>query len=147
MLGVTIGCARCHDHKFDPIPTRDYYRLITTFATTIRSEIDVDLKPDETRAALAKWQVVQEKKDSWVGQMGERIVARTLYCLGKNPPHESGKFEWLVLDDLEIKSLNGAAFKSQGDGSFLLNPGTIQKGDRWVITTESKAKALTGIPC
>jgi hypothetical protein len=27
MLGQTIGCARCHDHKFDPIPTRDYYAL------------------------------------------------------------------------------------------------------------------------
>jgi len=60
MLGMTIGCARCHDHKFDPIPTRDYYRMITTFASTIRSEIDVDLKPDETRLRLAKWQVEVE---------------------------------------------------------------------------------------
>ncbi|MBC8243134.1 MAG: DUF1549 domain-containing protein, partial [Verrucomicrobia bacterium] len=60
MLGMTLGCARCHDHKFDPIPTRDYYRMITTFATTIRSVIDVDLKPDETRVALAKWQAGQD---------------------------------------------------------------------------------------
>ncbi len=33
-LGVTLGCARCHDHKFDPIPTRDYYRMQAIFATT-----------------------------------------------------------------------------------------------------------------
>ncbi|MEZ5356320.1 MAG: PSD1 and planctomycete cytochrome C domain-containing protein [Bryobacteraceae bacterium] len=29
--GLTVGCARCHDHKFDPIPTRDYYRLTAVF--------------------------------------------------------------------------------------------------------------------
>jgi hypothetical protein len=33
-LGVTVGCARCHDHKFDPIPTRDYYAMAGIFAST-----------------------------------------------------------------------------------------------------------------
>lgn len=31
-LGLTLNCAKCHDHKFDPIPTRDYYRLCAVFA-------------------------------------------------------------------------------------------------------------------
>jgi mono/diheme cytochrome c family protein/cytochrome c553 len=33
-LGLTMRCARCHDHKFDPLPTRDYYRLQAVFAPT-----------------------------------------------------------------------------------------------------------------
>ena len=34
LMGQTIGCARCHDHKFDPIPQRDYYALAGIFAST-----------------------------------------------------------------------------------------------------------------
>jgi mono/diheme cytochrome c family protein len=33
-MGLTVGCARCHDHKFDPIPTKDYYSLYGVFAST-----------------------------------------------------------------------------------------------------------------
>jgi hypothetical protein len=31
VLGLTIGCSRCHSHKFDPLPQRDYYRLVAVF--------------------------------------------------------------------------------------------------------------------
>ncbi|MDX2269161.1 MAG: PSD1 and planctomycete cytochrome C domain-containing protein [Bryobacter sp.] len=33
-LGLTLGCAKCHDHKFDPLPTKDYYRVQAIFAST-----------------------------------------------------------------------------------------------------------------
>ncbi|MEO1528428.1 MAG: DUF1553 domain-containing protein, partial [Planctomycetota bacterium] len=39
-LGQTIGCARCHDHKFDPIPTADYYALAAIFRSTIAFKHD-----------------------------------------------------------------------------------------------------------
>ncbi|MEQ8785302.1 MAG: DUF1553 domain-containing protein [Pirellulaceae bacterium] len=35
MLGLTVSCARCHDHKFDPIPTRDYYALAGVFRSSL----------------------------------------------------------------------------------------------------------------
>ena len=38
ILGMTVACARCHDHKFDPIPTKDYYALLGVFASTMRAE-------------------------------------------------------------------------------------------------------------
>jgi cyclophilin family peptidyl-prolyl cis-trans isomerase len=43
MLGLTVGCARCHDHKYDPIPQRDYYHLQAVFANSRREERFVSL--------------------------------------------------------------------------------------------------------
>ena len=45
-LGLTVGCARCHDHKFDPVPARDYYRMLSAFTTTVRTEMDINLDPE-----------------------------------------------------------------------------------------------------
>ena len=45
-LGLTVACARCHDHKFDPITTRDYYSLVSIFAST-KNFVDVEPKVSE----------------------------------------------------------------------------------------------------
>jgi hypothetical protein len=51
-LGLTVGCARCHDHKYDPIPTRDFYRLQSFFNTTQPGNVpDV---PFKNKALAAK---------------------------------------------------------------------------------------------
>ena len=41
-LGLTVACARCHDHKFDPIPTKDYYSLYGVFANTVTPAQETD---------------------------------------------------------------------------------------------------------
>jgi hypothetical protein len=45
ILGVTIGCARCHDHKFDPIPTADYYALYGIFKSTNYAHAGTEIYP------------------------------------------------------------------------------------------------------
>lgn len=50
LMGLTVACARCHDHKFDPIPTKDYYGLVGVFASTMRAErplFDVDPQTEQ----------------------------------------------------------------------------------------------------
>ena len=60
MLGLTVGCARCHDHKFDPIPTKDYYRMLAAFTTTVRSEVDLDLSSPEQKTGFAEWEATRK---------------------------------------------------------------------------------------
>src|SRR5439155_22144761 len=49
LLGLTVTCARCHDHKFDPIPTEDYYSLHGVFASSIEpAELPLLKRPGST---------------------------------------------------------------------------------------------------
>ncbi len=53
ILGLSVGCARCHDHKFDPIPQADYYRLLSAFTTTVRTEVDLQPRPTDLKPVKA----------------------------------------------------------------------------------------------
>ena len=50
-LGLTVQCARCHDHKFDPIPQRDYYALQAVFAGVKHGDRAIALVPEPDRTA------------------------------------------------------------------------------------------------
>ncbi len=104
MLGVSMGCARCHNHKGDPIPQRDYYRMLAYFrgiapykvgggnATTPANYVDQipeDLGSPEAQASLAAWQrqravlmadvrsiVTQAAEDAGVRAVEAAIAAR-----------------------------------------------------------------------
>src|SRR5579883_218859 len=67
-LGLTFGCARCHDHKFDPLTQKDYFRL-QAFFTPLMQRDDLPLAPPEEQERyqrrLAKW---REDTRAWRAQ-------------------------------------------------------------------------------
>ncbi len=53
-LGLSVGCARCHDHKYDPIPQRDFYRLQAFFNAIQTENVDVPFRDPEFAATAQK---------------------------------------------------------------------------------------------
>lgn len=53
-LSTTMRCCKCHDHKFDPIPTRDYYRMYAVFAGTQMAERQAPFLVDENREGFSE---------------------------------------------------------------------------------------------
>jgi mono/diheme cytochrome c family protein len=78
-LGLTVACARCHDHKFDPIPTSDYYSLYGVFASS-REPRDLPLlaPPARTAEYLAYEKELnerQERVEQFVATKREEVLA------------------------------------------------------------------------
>jgi len=103
MLGMTIGCARCHDHKFDPVTMRDYYRLVATFAGVqsaarpwrnghipLKERAEAERRVDEIRRELRKF-------PSW------RETYNGRYKLGTTDAFEPVRAKWVRLTILNTQ--------------------------------------------
>ena len=61
--GLTVGCARCHDHKFDPIPTKDYYSLYGVFNGCTEKVLPLTSAPEPTAASPAYERGLREREE------------------------------------------------------------------------------------
>ncbi len=74
-LGMTFGCARCHDHKFDPILTKDYYRLQAFFANTAFGDGPLPLSDPEARREYDEQYAAWDAKTKDIRDEMDRIIA------------------------------------------------------------------------
>jgi mono/diheme cytochrome c family protein len=109
ILALTVGCARCHDHKYDPIPTQDYYRMLSAFTTTVRSEIDWDFGSPEEIAAMKAFEIEHKKLTDELARYESQELPAALAAWLKQQPEPLKISDGTVSQAVELFR-NGTAF-------------------------------------
>ena len=138
---TTVHCARCHDHKFDPVPTEDYYALQAVFAGV--DKVDRPFEVDQ--------EVIQER--SRLRAVSEKLVA------GQLPELDSGIHQaiddwavgllakavpWKVLEPIELESTQGGRFEILPDHSSLAL-GPVPEKDTYIVKGDVGPGRISGI--
>ena len=114
-VSTTVHCARCHDHKFDPVPTEDYYALQAVFAGVdkIDRPFDNDARLAKRRALLLSRQRALGQGRVPEGMFSEADLAKLEADLKRSQSN------WAVLSSANVESSSGIEFEAKPDGSFL----------------------------
>ncbi len=140
---TTVQCARCHQHKFDPIAQHEYYALQAVFAATDKANRAYDLDPPVAR----RRRDLLERKT----QLPRLVAARDATVLEfqqqiaeweRTAPE--ARAVWQTLEAIEFRSDGGATLEKLDDGSLLAGGARPEK-DVYTITARAALPRLTGL--
>ncbi|MCA9268459.1 MAG: PSD1 domain-containing protein, partial [Planctomycetales bacterium] len=92
-LSTTMRCLKCHDHKFDPLPTRDYYRMYAVFAATHMAERPAPFLPEENREEFASGRALTQRMLEFAVHEKNKLVDK----------RETAAREWFKQHNLPYK--------------------------------------------
>ena len=125
-LGMTLGCARCHDHKFDPVPTDDYYALAGIFRSTqslvpgnVSSWVARELEPGPTLKKVIEQHAGETKKANAALKAAKKELGKVEEISGKTG---------IIVDNLQAEKI-GDWMKSTSNKTYFGDNYIHDKGE------------------
>jgi len=143
MLGMTIGCARCHDHKYDAISHRDYYAMIACLKNTAHTTANIDRDPEATRLARAEWTAKVEPVAAAAERFRKTELPGRLAAWLAGPGAAERAAAWLLLDPQQVSATKATLVEEKGD--VVVASGKLEGNDDYTITFRTHQKGLTGL--
>ncbi|MCA9177081.1 MAG: PSD1 domain-containing protein [Planctomycetales bacterium] len=142
-LGLTLGCAQCHSHKYDPISQREYYQLFAFFnsqedANGVAPTLQVASPAQQTQLSELDAEVAAAKQaltDYDRGQDQQRPVAER---------NDGEPVKWQVVELADPSSRAGASFERLDDGSWVVS-GENADDDQYVLPLRGLPARVTAV--
>ena len=135
---TTANCARCHEHKFDPVSQEDYYSLQAVFAGIGKGDIEYDASSEVAARRKELRQVLYKDPKTLLNPEYATIVRDWETKQDKSPA------AWSILAPEVFLSEGGATLTRQEDGSIFAS-GKMEATEAYVVTSSVPLEKLTAI--
>ena len=152
-LGSTLGCAQCHDHKYDPFTQRDYYRMLAFFENveyTVAGQAGGDRYADEPQIALptpeqeTRRKALQADLDKEVVSLHAESPVRSAAQLRWEQGVIAAERAWTPLSIDRFDATAGSTHERLDDGSVLVG-GENPASNVYTITARAPMAGITGV--
>lgn len=144
MLGLTLGCVRCHDHKFDPIPQQDYYALAASLARTAHGTRNYDYDPAATEQRMQQHKLRHDELSAVLTKfVGEQLPGRFEAWRKEQLPRLPDSSRWQILEPISFEAERSWLKMQAGglivhDGAMVPGATIARRGQRRNVANEER---------